>query len=358
MVKLDPLKKLVGSLLIVGFDGPRLTESCKNFLTQWDLGGVILFRRNLESLEQVASLNTLIDETAKVPPIISVDHEGGNVFRLPEPFTAFPPMGKVGQCIMESGELEWVEELGRAFGKELRAAGFNLDYAPVLDVHSNPANPVIGPRSFGTDPEDVGEMATHFLAGLEEEGVQGCGKHFPGHGDTFEDSHHTLPHVDKTREDMNACELIPFRTAIASQVPMIMTAHVMYPKLDPEFPATLSKSILQGILRDELAYEGLIVSDDLFMKGIADHWDLSEAAEQFLRAGGDMILLCHQESVQRRVAAHLVHQAERDLEFRRMLEIKAARVTRFRSKLCRGAKPELLGQCAAAHLDLARRFEA
>ncbi len=358
MTKLDPLKKLVGSLLIIGFDGPRLTDSCKNFLTQWDLGGVILFKRNLESLEQIASLNTLIDETATVPPIISVDHEGGKVFRLPEPFTSFPPMGQVGHSILSGGQLEWAEELGHAFGRELRAAGFNLDYAPVLDVHSNPANPIIGPRSFGSDPEDVGEMAVHFLAGLEEVGVQGCGKHFPGHGDTFEDSHHTLPHVDKTREDMNACELIPFRTAIAAQVPMIMTAHVMYPKIDPDFPATLSEKMLQGILREEMAYEGLIVSDDLFMKGIAEHYSMTEAAERFLRAGGDMVLLCHQESVQRLVAAHLVHVAEKDGAFRELLEQKGRRVANFRKKLTRGARPELMGQFASAHLDLAKRFGA
>lgn len=358
MAKLDGLKKLIGPLLIVGFDGPCLSDSCKNFLTQWDLGGVILFRRNIESLEQVASLNTLIDETAKVPPVISVDHEGGEVFRLPEPFTIFPPMEKVGEHILEEGELDWAQDLGRAFGRELRAAGFNLDYAPVLDVHSNPANPVIGPRSFGTDPEDVGELAVHFLEGLEEAGVQGCGKHFPGHGDTFEDSHHTLPHVDKTREDLSACELMPFRAAIAAQIPMIMTAHVTYPKLDPDYPATLSEIILQKLLREEMAYEGLIVSDDMFMKGIAEHWDLPEASERFLRAGGDMVLLCHQESVQRLVAAHLVHAAEKDSEFREMLELKGRRVAHFRKKLSRGAQPELLEQFAEAHLQLAQRFGA
>jgi len=353
---LDDLKKLIGPLLIVGLDGPRLTASCRNYLEQWNLGGVILFKRNIESLEQLASLNTLIDETATEPPIISVDHEGGKVFRLPEPFTSFPSMGQVAAHCFKTRDLEAAEALGLAFGRELRAAGFNVDWAPVLDVNSNPRNPIIGERSFGTDPEDVAEIALKFLEGLQDTGVLGCGKHFPGHGDTEEDSHETLPVVDKTRADMNACELIPFREAVSWQVPMIMTAHVMFPGLDPKWPATLSETMLTGILRNELAYEGLIVSDDMFMKGISEPWSLTEASEQFLRAGGDLLLLCGSESAQRRVAAHLVHQAEKDDEFRELLEKKQQRIQGIRKKLVRGAQPELLSQYQADHEKLAKSF--
>ncbi|MDX1386487.1 MAG: beta-N-acetylhexosaminidase [bacterium] len=353
---LEYLKKLVGSLLIVGFDGPRLTASCRNYLEQWDLGGVILFKRNIQSLEQVASLNTLIEETAAVPPVISVDHEGGKVFRLPEPFTPFPPMRGVGDKFLKDRNPELAEEVGRAMGRELRAAGFNLDYAPVLDVNSNPSNPIIGERAFGSDPQEVAELGAAFLEGLEEVGVLGCGKHFPGHGDTFEDSHETLPKVDKSRMDLNACELIPFKEAVARQFPMIMTAHVLYPQLDKDWPATLSEKILTGILREEFAYEGLIVSDDLFMKGILEHWSLVEAAERFLRVGGDMVLLCHKEEAQRRVAAHLVHLAEKDHEFRDALEIKRKRVEALRQRLTLGAQPELLARYQSDHQELIKKI--
>jgi beta-N-acetylhexosaminidase len=353
---LENIKKLVGSLLIVGFEGPRLTASCRNYLEQWDLGGVILFKRNIENLEQVASLNTLIGETAAVPPVISVDHEGGKVFRLPEPFTVFPPMGRVGQKYLKDRDPELAEEVGRALGRELRAAGFNVDYAPVLDVNSNPSNPVIGERAFGSDPEEVAELGAALLEGLAEAGVLGCGKHFPGHGDTFEDSHEILPKVDKTRHDLNVCELIPFKEAVAKQVPMIMTAHVLYPQLDPNWPATLSEKILTDILRKELAYEGIIVSDDLFMKGITAHWSLAEAAERFFRIGGDMLLLCHKEEAQRRVAAHLVHLAEKDDAFREALEIKRKRVEAIRPRLKLGAQPELLAQYRAEHRELIKKI--
>lgn len=353
---LEGLKKTVGSLLVVGFEGFKVTDSLENFLKQWDLGGVILFKRNIESFEQVRELNSEIDRLATLTPIISVDHEGGRVFRLPEPFTTFPPMRRIGDACLSEGSGGPAEEVGRIFARELRAAGFNLDYAPVLDVDSNPENPIIGDRAFSSDPEAAAEAALSFLRGLEAEGVQGCGKHFPGHGDTREDSHLTLPTIDKPQKEMVLCEWVPFVKAIRAGIPMLMTAHVLFPALDKEWPATLSSKILQGLLRTRMGFEGLVISDDFFMKGIAERWPLEEAAERFLRVGGDLVLLCHQEAVQRRVAAHLVHCAENDSEFRLLLEEKSQKVLKFREKLQRGSKASSLALPVEAHQAFARRF--
>jgi len=337
----EKLKKIVGSLLVVGFDGPKVTESLKNFLEQWDLGGVILFKRNIESLEQLQRLNQTIYDLSQQPPIISVDHEGGRVFRLPEPFTAFPPMRRVGDYCLAEQDLGFAEQVGRVFGRELRAVGFNVDYAPVLDVDSNPNNPIIGDRAFSSDPKRVVELGLSLARGLMAEGIQACGKHFPGHGDTHEDSHLTLPRVDKALQDLLACELAPFAALAPDKIPLLMTAHVLFPSVDPDWPATLSEKILSDLLRKKMGYEGLVISDDFFMKGIAARWSLEEAAERFLRVGGDLVLLCHQEPVQRRVAAHLVHAAERDSAFRQLLEEKAERMEKFRAKLALGVQKDL-----------------
>ncbi|MFO1464522.1 MAG: beta-N-acetylhexosaminidase [bacterium] len=356
MTTTQELKKMIGSLLVVGFEGHKLSDSAHNFLQQWDLGGVILFKRNIESLGQLRELNAAIYRAAPKPPIVSVDHEGGRVFRLPEPFTVFPPMRRVGDYCSRQGECGAAEEVGKTFARELRAAGFNLDYAPVLDVDSNPQNPIIGDRAFAADPDRVAETALAFLAGLQAGGVVGCGKHFPGHGDTHEDSHLTLPVVEKSRADLEACELRPFARAAAAGIPLLMTAHVVYPALDPNWPATLSEKVLGDLLRRQLGFEGLVISDDFFMKGIAAQWSLEEAAERFLRVGGDLVLLCHQEAVQRRVAAHLVHVAEREVQFRELLAAKAKKMDKFRHRLSLGVAEASLNLPDSGHLALAARF--
>jgi len=352
----DHLKKIVGSLLVVGFEGHRLSDSTFNFLQQWDLGGVILFKRNLQDFEQLRELNASIYRAAQRPPLVSVDHEGGRVFRLPEPFTVFPPMRRVGDYCLSRGGCASASEVGKVFARELRAAGFNLDYAPVLDVDSNPQNPIIGDRAFAADPDRVAEVALAFLDGLQSEGVMGCGKHFPGHGDTHEDSHLTLPKVEKSLAELEACEFPPFARAIAAGIPLLMTAHVVYSALDTDWPATLSEKILGDLLRKRMGFEGLIISDDFFMKGIAAKWSLEEAAERFLRVGGDLVLLCHQEAVQRRVAAYLVHVAERDAEFRVLLEGKVKKMDKFRRNLSVGVQENDVILPSEPHSQLAALF--
>ncbi len=355
-MKTEELKKIIGSLLIVGFEGTKLSDSCRNFLEQWDLGGVILFKRNIESLEQLVALNETIYSVAGVTPMISVDHEGGHVFRLPEPFTIFPPMERVGAACLREKSLDLARRVGEAFGRELRAVGFNVDWAPVLDVNSNPKNPVIGDRAFSSRPEEAASAAMSFWKGLQGVGVLGCGKHFPGHGDTTEDSHETLPVVKKSREELERCELVPFREAVGKKISLMMTAHVSFPALDSEWPATLSEKILLGLLKKEMGFGGLVVSDDLFMKGITARWSVEAAAERFLRAGGDLVLLCHQEAVQRRVAAHLVHAVEKDDEFLGLLREKSRRLEGLRKKLAAGTDPGEFSKWTQNHLALSQRI--
>jgi beta-N-acetylhexosaminidase len=177
-------------------------------------------------------------------------------------------------------------------GHELAAAGFNLNFAPVLDVDSNPANPIIGDRAFARTPGMVGRLALAFARGLEDAGILPCGKHFPGHGDTALDSHLALPEVNRTRAELNRVELLPFRRAIAAKLPMLMSAHVRYPALDPELPATLSPRILTKLLRHELGFRGVVVSDDLAMHALDGYGPISELAPRALAAGCDLILAC------------------------------------------------------------------
>jgi beta-N-acetylhexosaminidase len=240
------------------------------------------------------------------------------------PATMWPPM--MAHDKFPSGEDERVaEQVGRAMGEELRALGFDIDFAPVLDVHTNPQNPVIGERAFGRDAATVARRALAFARGLEAAGVLACGKHFPGHGDTDTDSHLELPKIDHAWDRLDAIELLPFRLAAQTSLPMIMTAHVVLAALDATRPATLSEQVVTGLLREKLGYRGVIVSDDLDMKAIAGQMGADVAAVQAIRAGCDVLLLC-KEHHQQEAEEALIHAVESDSEFRRRVGEAAARV--------------------------------
>jgi beta-N-acetylhexosaminidase len=211
-------------------------------------------------------------------------------------------------------------------GDELRALGLDVDFAPVLDVHTNPANPIIGERAFGTDAAAAARRALAFARGLDAAGVVACGKHFPGHGDTAADSHLELPRIDHGWERLERVELLPFRLAAAAGLPMIMTAHVVFAALDPTRPATLSEQVVTGLLRDQLGYRGVIVSDDLDMQAIAGHLGADVAAVAAVRAGCDVLLLCNSPDNQAAAEAALIREAERDAQFRRKVGEAAHRV--------------------------------
>ena len=262
------------------------------------VGGVILFARNATSAAGVGSLTREIRlaarECGRMSPFTSIDHEGGRVVRAREGFTAVPEMRQVGAA----GPQE-AARIGSLFAQELRAAGIDVNFAPVVDVDSNPANPVIGARSFSSDPVAVGACASAFIRAMQAGGVAACAKHFPGHGDTHVDSHLDLPVLPHGLERLRTLELPPFRDAIAAGVASVMTAHVVFEALDPGVPATMSARAVDGLLRRELGFSGVIFSDDLEMKAIADRMPFGEACVRALEAGCDCLLVCHELDRQR-----------------------------------------------------------
>jgi beta-N-acetylhexosaminidase len=322
------LSELCGELLVVGFPGAVLDDETSRALAERRRSGVILFRRNVESVHSVFELCRQIVATASDPgPFIAVDQEGGRVIRIPPPALQLPPMRELGA--FERPGLCW--RAGAAVGSELLAMGINVAFAPVLDVDSNEHNPVIGDRSFGRDPAVVAEMGAAFADGLQARGVLACGKHFPGHGDTHLDSHLALPAVTHDRPRLDAVELVPFRRA-AGSVGSFMTAHVVFDALEPGVPATLSHRIATDLLRRELGFRGLLFSDDLEMKAIADHYGVEQAAVQAVRAGCDVLLVCSKPELADRAHDALVREAEADSDFlaRCMEAAERSRSTRRR----------------------------
>lgn len=315
---------MCGQLLVGGFTGPVLTPSFRDALARGDRGGAILFRRNLTgSLEDVVTLTRSIADAAPtdLPPLIGVDQEGGRVTRLGPPVLRLPPLRALGKL----DDLALVHRAARALGAELSALGFTMDFAPVLDVDTCATNPIIGDRSFSGDAACVLRLGAAFGSGLQEGGVMACGKHFPGHGDTTVDSHVDLPRVEQPRSRLEAVELVPFRGLRASTCAALMTAHVVYPALDPDQPATLSRAIAHDLLRTELAYDGLLISDDLEMKAVADRLSVEESAVRAVRAGCDLLLICASEELQQRAHAELARVASKDSSFRERVEDAALR---------------------------------
>ncbi len=279
----------IGQLCMIGFEETEVTPDLRAWIQDYRPGGVILFSRNLVNAEQIAKLtNDLQAIAGDIPLLIAIDQEGGRVSRLPSDFTIFPPAATVAQ----TGSTDLAYQAAAVTAKELRGVGINMNMAPVLDIHTNPANPIIGNRAFGTEPERVCQMGAATIAGLHDHRVLACGKHFPGHGDTSTDSHLELPTVHASRKRLEEIELQPFRYAIGHGLQAMMTAHVHYPALDPTHPATLSSTILSGLLRRDLGFSGVIVSDDLEMRAILDHATVGDAAIRSLQAGADMLLIC------------------------------------------------------------------
>jgi beta-N-acetylhexosaminidase len=298
----------IGQLLIGSLPGTTLTPEFRALAREFDLGGGVLFSRNIEAPEQVVELAAEIEALGRSAPAwVSVDQEGGRVARLKEPFTKWPPMAVLGR----SGSEALAERFGRALARELAAAGITLDYAPVLDIHTNPKNPVIGDRALAERAGEVARLGAVIIRALQGEGVAACGKHFPGHGDTSTDSHHELPLVEHPPDRLRAVEFEPFRAAIREGVAFIMTAHVFVPALDEEAPATLSPRIVQRLLREELGYDGVILSDDLEMKAISTRLPIQQAAVQAVRAGCDGLLICSGDfETQARTLEALIRAAE------------------------------------------------
>lgn len=289
MLTLRDIRCKIGQLIITGFDGYEIPVELRSVSREFNLAGIILFDRNVAGPEQVFELSRQAQSMASDLPLwVSVDQEGGRVARLRAPFTEWPPVATLGRC----GDVVLAERFGKAMAAELRAVGISLDFAPVLDVATNSKNPVIGDRALASDAGMVAKLGKAIIHALQFGGVTACAKHFPGHGDTEVDSHLELPVVNHFEKRLHEVELVPFQAAIEADVAAIMTAHISLPVLDSELPVTLSPTVLEGLLRDKLHYNGLVVSDDLTMRAISDRYTQADAAVMAISAGCDVVLLC------------------------------------------------------------------
>ncbi len=350
----------IGAVLMCGISGTELLPREAEVLRRIRPAGIILFAKNFarEKPGWIDQFERLTDQirsaVGRDRMFLAVDHEGGRVHRFPAPVTRFPAACK------------WRDSsaaVGTAMGRELRALGFNLAFAPVLDVHSEKTNPVIGERAFAETPDEVSRFAGPFIRALEAEGVVGCGKHFPGHGRTTTDSHHELPVLNIDKAELERVELEPFKRAIAAGLRMIMTAHVHYPQIDAEYPATLSEIILTDLLRGGLGFGGVVISDDLEMKALSSR-SVEENGLTALLAGVDLLLVAHNNTVlpledALKVYDHLESEISRGAT-RRRFEQAAERVTKLLDNLP-ATRPggfradlELIG--AAEHSELAAKL--
>jgi beta-N-acetylhexosaminidase len=318
-----------GELVIGGFAGTTLPDAFARALREGRRGGAILFKPNVEGgPRQVAALaRELHAVSPELPPIVSVDQEGGRVARLRAPLLEVPPM----RTVAARGDVALAERIARAVGVELAALGFTVDYAPVLDVDTRPENPVIGDRAFGAEAETCARFGVAWTRGLQSAGLLACGKHFPGHGDTTKDSHVYLPVVDLPRDRLERVELAPFRAAAAAGLAMIMSAHVVYTALDTR-PATLSK-VASTELRAAIGFDGVLLSDDLEMRAIAARWSVEDAAVLAVAAGCDALLICWTDALQEQAVDALEREAERSPAFKARCEQARGRLAAARRRI-------------------------
>jgi len=301
-------RRQLGQLVMLGFDGFHIPPEVRALARDFDIGGIVLFKRNVDSPEQVAELAF---ESARlcesVPAWVAVDQEGGRVARLRRPFTEWPPMAALGR----SGDEALAARFARAMARELASVGITFDFAPVLDVLTSAVNPAIGDRAIGDDAELVARIGAAIVDAIQGEGLAACGKHFPGHGDASVDSHHDLPVLDLPPDRFEAVDWVPFRAAIARSVAAVMVAHVLVPAFDAQEPASLSRPIVTGLLRERLGFGNLILTDDLSMKGCSARRALPVATVMAIAAGHDGALLCEPNHDEQAAALEaLVHAFE------------------------------------------------
>jgi beta-N-acetylhexosaminidase len=276
--------RLAAALVMIDVPGPVLGEPTRAFIASYRPRAVCLFRKNLDGEAGTRALCAQLRDLLGSHALIAIDQEGGAVSRA-----TFVPVAPAAMALGAVGDAALAHDVGAAVARGVASLGINWNFAPVLDVNNNPANPVIAERSFSEDPDEVVRLARAWIAGAHSQGVACCAKHFPGHGDTHEDSHHALPRVDKTLQELEQLELRPFR-ALNDEMPALMTAHIVYPQLDAEHPATLSRYFLTQLLRWRMGFRGVIITDALMMKAVREHWGYARAAVLALQAGADMVL--------------------------------------------------------------------
>lgn len=356
---LRDFRRHVGRLAMVGFDGETVPDDLRTLVRRFDLGGVVYFRRNVRDPVQVAELSRHVAALAREWPLwIAVDQEGGRVARLRAPFTEWPPAHVLGRA----GDERLVGRFAQALADELFAVGITLDFAPVLDVLTNAGNPAIGDRAWSDRPDLVAALGAVFIRVLQQAGIAACAKHFPGHGEAVVDSHEALPVVEHDRRRLEAVELVPFRRAIAEGVAAIMTGHLLVAPLDETRPATLSRRIVARLLKQELGFEGVVMTDDLGMRAVAAEYPLPVATVAAIEAGCDVVLLCNSTiDAQIEALEALIYASESgrlttervDDAFRRQAAVKE----RF-ARLRRDVRPGLECIGAGAHQHVARDMAA
>lgn len=289
LIKKMTIEEKVGQMFIMGFEGYTMDENITKLLVDKHLGGVILFSRNIDTIEQTRGLIRDLEaaNNNKARLFMSLDEEGGTVSRIPKEMGAFEAAWQVGAV----NDLNYAFNHGKAIGEAVKSLGFNMDFAPVLDVNSNPNNPVIGGRAFSSDPQVVKNMGTQVFKGIDEAGIISVGKHFPGHGDTDVDSHFGLPIINKTKEELENLELVPFTYAIEKNIPAIMVSHLLLPQLDKEDVASMSKAIVTDLLRGSLNFKGVVITDDMIMEGAKEKFTTVEGTIKAIEAGVDIIII-------------------------------------------------------------------
>ncbi|MBQ9394873.1 MAG: beta-N-acetylhexosaminidase [Proteobacteria bacterium] len=324
------LKRAIGQLLIAGFEGTKLPIPLIGALTKGEIGGIILFSRNFESREQIQALTNQIHSIPAPYPIwIAVDQEGGKVQRIKENMgsATIPAALDIAQTTPENAE-----NIARNTAKDLKSLGFDINFAPVLDIHTNPDNPIIATRAFGTTPEQVIQFAIPTMKGLMDEGIIPCGKHFPGHGDTLLDSHTDLPELAHDMKRLESVEFKPFVAAIQAGIPMIMTAHIVMTALGERFPSTLSPIVIQEILREKLGFNGVIVSDDLEMDAIIDRFSTLKAVLLGIEAGVDAFLICKSQYLWAPLCKQILAKVKDDEKMQAKIFASAQRILELKSK--------------------------
>lgn len=294
--------ELAARMVAVGIDGTTLSDGGCRLLNR-GVGFVVLFARNIHTPRQVADFIGEIKNCAPRTVGLCVDQEGGRVRRLRDGFTHVPSMRDVGQAAMRSTDPDdqTARQVGAILGGEIRAVGFDVNFGPVLDTDTNPLNPVIADRSLSRDANVVAHLGCDLIDGLQADaGVAACGKHFPGHGDTSQDSHYALPRLDHDLQRLHDVELVPFVAAARAGVAAMMTSHIVFSPLDDQMPATLSPAVLNGLLRREIGYDGVVFTDDMEMKAIASFFDFDEAVIRTIEAGADVVTICHTPEKQHR----------------------------------------------------------
>ncbi|CUO23374.1 beta-N-acetylhexosaminidase [Clostridium disporicum] len=321
------LEQKIGQLFIVGFEGDIINDEIIDLVKNQEVGGLIYFSRNVLDSNQIITLNNEIKAIKKdIPLFISVDEEGGVVSRVPDEFLKLPSSGYIGK--FDDENLSY--NIGSIISKELKSLGFNMDFAPVLDIDSNPNNTVIGERAFGNNADIVSKLGIKTMEGLRDGGIIPVVKHFPGHGDTDIDSHYGLPIVTKTLEELNNLEFIPFKNAIENGADVVMVSSIILSSIDSEYPATMSKKVTTDILRNKLNFDGVIATDDMTMGAIMDNYNLTDAVIMAINAGNDLILVCHGyddiiksiSAVKDAVSSNIISEERIDESVYRILKLK------------------------------------